>query len=71
MLRSLGLTVAFLSNVALAIPSAINVSHTVVAIFNTNMIYTSSSFNISSVMHARAKNTIETIIEHRSEKSIA
>ena len=69
--RSLVLTVTFLFNAVFAIPSAINASHTVVAIFNTNMIYTSSSFNISSVMHARAKNTIETTIEHLSEKSIA
>ena len=61
----------FLFNAVFTIPNAINVSHIVVAIFKINMIYTSSSFNISSVIHARAKNTIETIIEHRSEKSIA
>ena len=43
MLRSLVLTVAFTFNVAFAIPSAINASHTVVTIFSTNMFYTSKS----------------------------
>ena len=41
--RSLELTVSFSSNMVLDVPSAINVSHTVVAIFSTNMIYTSKS----------------------------
>ena len=41
--RSLVLTVTFLFNAVFSIPNAINVSHTVVAIFNTNMIYTSKS----------------------------
>lgn len=43
MLRSLVLTVTFTFNVTFVIPSAINASHTVVAIFNTNMVYTSKS----------------------------
>lgn len=70
MLMSLVIAVSFSFNVALVIPNAINASHTVVAIFSTNMIYTSFSLNTDSVMHARAKNTIETTIEYRSEKSI-
>jgi hypothetical protein len=41
--RSLVLIVTFTFNVAFAIPSAINANHTVVAIFSTNMIYTSKS----------------------------
>lgn len=41
--RNLVLTATFPFNVAFAIPNAINVSHTVVAIFSTNMIYTSKS----------------------------
>lgn len=71
MLMSLVVTVSFSFNVALVIPSAIDASHTVVAIFNTNMIYTSSSLNVESIMHVRVKNTIEAIIETRSGKNIA
>jgi len=41
--RNLVPTAAFSFNVAFAIPKAINASHTVVAIFSTNMIYTSKS----------------------------
>lgn len=43
MLMSLVIAVSFSFNVALVIPNAINASHTVVAIFSTNMIYTSKS----------------------------
>ena len=43
MLMSLVVTVSFSFNVALVVPNAINASHTVVVIFNTNMIYTSKS----------------------------
>lgn len=71
MLVSLEVVSVSLFNVAPAIANEINVSHTVVAIFNTNMIYTSFSSNVESIMHVRVKNTIEAIIETRSGKNIA